>query len=104
MRRRRTQPTASSGAAAAAARQGEAAVGTRARVARPRRFIGAGRNRVGHGRPTAGKHWTPAAESRPGAVRLGLDGLHGGLVAGPTGLRLGQAGLRVRAGPKVTLC
>jgi hypothetical protein len=73
-------------------------------VARPLRFIGAGRNHAGHGRPAAGKRWTPAAESRPRVVRLGPDGLHGGLVAGPAGLQLGQAGLRVRAGPKVTLC
>jgi hypothetical protein len=53
-------------------------------VARPLRFIGAGRSRAGHGRLAAGKRWTPA-ESRPGAVQLGPDGLHGGLVAGPAG-------------------
>jgi hypothetical protein len=32
----------------------------RARVARPLRFIGAGRSRAGHGRPVAAKRWTPA--------------------------------------------
>jgi hypothetical protein len=33
---------------------------TRARVARPRRFIGAGRSRAGHGRLVAAKRRTPA--------------------------------------------